>query len=469
MIDPEAWRDAHAELQRLRALAENVPALLAYYERQHYLCVYANRRYAETFGRDTQSILGLSVAQVIGEQAAELIQPQVDLVIAQGRTVSYVRELNQSHQSTQGSSRISSPPRRADEVPRRPGGDIKDRQWIEVSLVPHWDDAGEVTGAFVLINDITAHRRAELALRESEERLAKFMDASVEGIAFHKGGFITDVNAPMAALLGLTPEQMRGRFVLDFIAPEHLQSMRQRLDASAVDEAPQEAAVIHRDGRSIAVEIIARRTQRGGEELRLVVVRDVRDRLAARERIHYLALHDALTGLQNRGAFMDELAARLTQARALGSALALMFLDLDHFKRINDALGHLAGDAVLSGVAERISARLPAEAVAGRFGGDEFVILLTGAVERAQVQALAERVRAAASSALAYGEHSLQVTPTIGIALCPDHGDDPDSLLRCADAALYTGKERGRDGIVFYEPGMGAATRSEILRLKSRQ
>lgn len=418
----EQLRACQVELARMRLLADNVPALLAYFEREHYTCMYANQGYAQTFGHTAQSIRGLTFAEVIGDEAAKLIQPQVDVVLKQARTVSYVRHLVRSD-----------------------GGHC----WMEVSLVPHQIDGGPVIGTFVLMNDISRHRLAEIAVRESEERLSKFMDASVEGIAFHKDGYITDVNAPIAAMVGLTPEQLRGRFVLDFIAPEHLARVQRGLAEGG--GAPYEAAIVDREGRSIAVEFIVRSTRRDGEELRMVVVRDVRDRLAARERIRYLALHDALTGLFNRGAFLDLLEEQLSQHRCAGHSLALMFIDLDHFKRVNDSLGHLAGDALLRDVAQRISALLPAEAVAGRFGGDEFVILVPRVVDRLSVRHLADRVRLAVADPLKVDEQQVVVTATIGMAMYPDDGQVSDELLRRADVALYAGKDQGRDGIGFYQ------------------
>jgi len=428
-----AAQELQAEAQRFRLLADNVPALIAYYQRSDFTCVYANRQYAETFGRDPRSIVGLTFAQVIGEDAARLIQPQVDTMIEQRRTVSYVREL-----------------------PGVEGG----QRWVEVSLLPHQIGDGPVVGCFVLINDITRHRKAEIAARESEERLAKFMEASVEGIAFHKDGTVTDVNAPMAALVGLTPEQIRGRHVLEFIAPEHLPRVRKGLAEG--NETPYEAAIVDTQGQSIAVEFIVRRTSHGGEELRLVVVRDVRDRMQARERIRQLAMQDSLTGLCNRGAFMEALNAALAEAGRGERSLALWFIDLDHFKRINDAYGHMAGDALLRAAAATIAAAMPSRAVAGRFGGDEFVIMLADARDSQRLRALAERLRSAMSAPIDFDGRSISCTPTIGIALYPEHAADADQLLRHADAALHAGKRAGRDNIVVYQPGMGAAVAAGV-------
>ena len=180
MTLPKRFVALRAEVAQFRLLANNVPVAIAYYERSGYTCRFANRGYAEMFGRTEESIVGLTFAEVIGEEAARLIQPQIDEILKRRKGASYERQLPD------------------------PAGTVR---WIEVNLLPHAGLDGEPVGAFVLIADITHHRRAEQALRESEERLAKFLHASAEGIAFHKGGVITDVNPPLLALTGYALER----------------------------------------------------------------------------------------------------------------------------------------------------------------------------------------------------------------------------------------------------------------------
>lgn len=423
----QAVQDAQAVASRFSLLADNVPVLIAYYESAGFTCLYANRQYAATFGLQPEAVVGRTFAQVIGEAAAAEIQPQVDAMLRQARTVSYVRQLA----GAEGRSR-----------------------WLEVSLVPHLGGDGRPFGAFVLISDITRHREAEAAVRESEERMAKFMEASVEGIVFHRDGLITDLNAPMAALVGATREQLLGRHVLEFIAPAQLARVQQVMAQGA--ELSYETEIIDLQGRPIPVEFIVRTLVRGSEKLRMTVVRDIRDRQAAQARIRQLAHHDTLTGLHNRAAFVERLEAELAHPSMPGG-VGLLFIDLDHFKRINDSLGHLAGDALLRAIGPRISDALPPHGAAGRFGGDEFVVLLPGLADRAEARTLAERLRTAVQAPVAFHGRRLVVTPTVGVALFPGDAHDADSLLRHADAALYAGKAAGRDAVTFFEPSMGAA------------
>lgn len=426
-----ALREANAQL---RLLANNVPAAIAYFERLGNTCRYANSVYAAMFGRGEEDILGLTVAQVIGEEAARLIQPQVDHVLREKAGARYEREL--------------------------PGDDGGPRA-IEVHLLPHLDAAGEAVGAFVLISDITRHRRAEAALRESEDRLAKFMFASAEGIVFHRGGLITDVNPPLLALLGRRAEDMLGRPALDFVAPAQRPRVAAVMAASA--ETTYDTVALHADGSEIPVQFIVRTLVYQGERLRMTIVRDIRDLLEAQARIRHLAHHDTLTGLPNRAAFGERAEALLAQARRDGRRLALLYLDLDHFKRVNDSLGHPAGDLLLQTVARRITGTLRADDLVARFGGDEFVLLLAGPTDADAAHEVASKLLAATGAPLDVAGAPISVTPSIGIALFPEHGEDVEALLKHADTAMYEAKSRGRARCRVFEPAMAEAARAELL------
>lgn len=419
-----------AEVEQFRSMANHLPAAIAYYERSGFTCRYANIGYAAMFGFDEQTILGRTFAEVIGEEAARFIQPQVDMILRERISASYERQL------ADGS-----------------GG----QRYIEVNLLPHIGPAGEPVGAFVLIHNITRHRTAEIALRDSEERLAKFLHASAEGIAFHRDGLITDVNPPLLELTGWTLDEMRGRSAMDFIAPDQRERVAAVMAAGA--ELAYETAVLHRDGSRLPVEFIVRTLAYQGERLRMTIVRDLRDRLEAQKRIQFLAHHDALTGLPNRAAFIEHLEVLMRPASA---ALALLFIDLDHFKRVNDSLGHLAGDTLLQTVARRITGTLRSGDLVARFGGDEFVVLLPGLAEPATVTEVAQKLLAAVGAPLDIGGSAISVTPSIGIALYPRDGDSAEALIKHADTAMYHAKSAGRAGARFFEPAMALAAMAEL-------
>jgi diguanylate cyclase (GGDEF)-like protein/PAS domain S-box-containing protein len=423
-----------AEVAQLRLLANNVPVAIAYYDRDGFTCRFANAGYARMFGHDEQSIVGLGLAQVIGEAAARQIQPQIDRMLYEGRNAAYERQLDDGAGGT---------------------------RHIEVNLLPHVDAHGERVGAFVLIADITRHRHAELALRESEERLAKFLHANAEGIVFHKDGLITDANPPLLALIGHTLDAVRGRPALDFVAPDQRERVAAVMAAGA--ELTYETAVLHADGRRLPVEFIVRTMVYQGERLRMTIVRDLRDRIEARSRIDFLAHHDPLTGLPNRTAFIERVEALLPPARAQRRTLALLFIDLDHFKRVNDSLGHLAGDALLQTVAQRITGSLHAGDLVSRFGGDEFLVLLQGDTPPQAVEDVAAKLLATIGAPLQLEGASISVTPSIGVALFPRDGATPDELIKHADTAMYEAKARGRATCCFFQPAMAASAYAELV------
>ena len=264
----------------------------------------------------------------------------------------------------------------------------------------------------MLIADITRHRRAELALRESEERLAKFLHASAEGIVFHRDGLITDVNPPLLALIGWQLADLVGRPALDFVAPDERPRVEGVMRAAA--QLTYDTAIQHADGTRLPVEFIVRTMQHGGERLRMTIVRDLRDRIEARSRIDFLAHHDPLTGLLNRTAFIDRVEAMLPVATHNESTLALLFIDLDHFKRVNDSLGHLAGDSLLRTVAGRITGCLRSGDLVSRFGGDEFLVLLAGDLPVADLRQVAGKLLDVVGAPVQVEGASISVTPSIG-------------------------------------------------------
>jgi diguanylate cyclase (GGDEF)-like protein/PAS domain S-box-containing protein len=426
-------RDASASNALLRLISDNVPAAIAYYDASTWQCLFANNRYAQTFGWTTDNILGHTFAEVIGEAAAREIDPQVQQVLKQRASVTYERQL----EAPDGLHRL------------------------EVNLLPHLDEHGEVIGCFVLISDITRFRRTEAALRESEERLAKFMQASCEGIVFHKDGFITDANPPVLSLVGYELHELLGRKTLEFIAPDHVAKVASVIASG--QETAYESVLINKQGQRLPVEFIVRTMMHNGERVRMTIIRDLRDRHAAQARIHHLAHHDTLTGLPNRSAFMEYLEHLLVAARDGGSHLAVLFIDLDHFKRINDSLGHLVGDTLLRTAASRITGNLRTTDVVSRFGGDEFMVLLTHVAHRNDVTEVAQKLLLAIEAPLHAEGRPLSVTASIGIAMFPNDGMSAEELIKHADTAMYLAKARGRAQFRFFDPAMASSAYAAMV------
>ena len=410
----------------LRLVANSVPAMMAYYNLD-LKCQFANRRYAESNGLTMETILGKTVREVIGEEAWQHIEPHVRLVQA-GQPVQYVREQ------------------------AMPGGATGA---IEVNLIPHASGTGTFVGAFVLINEITRQWRAERALRESELRMRKFVQASNEGIVFHHDGVITDVNEALLRMGGYDAEDMMGHSVLDFVPQEWRPTITDRIRSQW--EAPYEAELTLKSGNRLPVELTGKVMPYDGDNHRMVIVRDITFRKQAQERIEVLALHDALTQLPNRLYLNEYMERTLALARRQQNAVALFFIDLDDFKQINDTLGHQAGDEVLREAARRLRASVRESDLVARLGGDEFLIVLTNIESMYDTERVASSVLAAMQPPVLLKRQVVAVLPSIGIAMFPHDGDSMDELIRWADTAMYQAKDAGGNRYKFAEAGSRAA------------
>jgi diguanylate cyclase (GGDEF)-like protein len=208
----------------------------------------------------------------------------------------------------------------------------------------------------------------------------------------------------------------------------------------------------------------------------LVITRDITERRKAESRIKYLAYFDTLTGLPNRQLLMREMSRAIQAARKSATLIALLYLDLDRFKRINDNLGHAVGDALLKAVGQRLRQSIrpadvmtavkdvnpPGRGSVARLGGDEFVVLVSGLTEESQATAVADRIRDALGEPFECGGHRFVVTPSIGIALYPKDGADIEDLLVKADMAMYKAKDQGRNGHAFYGESMAIRSLSRL-------
>ena len=410
--------------QQLRLLADNLPALIAYFTVDGLICQFANKAYATAYANTVDSIVGKSVPDVIGTEAFAVIQPYI-LRVIEGETVSYERPLV----LPDGSARI-----------------------IEVNLIPQIISGSKPEAAFVLITDITKHRQAEQTIRDSEERVRKFVDAANEGIVFFEKGVITDINDAGAHLVRLPTEKIIGRQVLDFVAADSVEIVAENIRAGF--ERPYEANILRADGTILTVELVGKVIVRDGKTLRMTIARDISDRKQAEARIQFLAHHDMLTHLPNRAMLLDRLQLMLDVAKRHSTQVGVLFIDLDNFKTINDSLGHYAGDQLLKRLAQRLQTCLRSVDLVGRLGGDEFLVIV-GGLERAEdVAPIAEKIAECISEPFVLEGQTLAVSGSIGISIYPQDGESTDTLIRNADAAMYLAKERGRSNFQFFMPSL---------------
>jgi diguanylate cyclase (GGDEF)-like protein len=189
---------------------------------------------------------------------------------------------------------------------------------------------------------------------------------------------------------------------------------------------------------------------------------DITDRKAAEAEVKYLAYHDALTRLPNRMLFSDRLENALARARRNGEEVAVLFLDLNRFKKINDSLGHAAGDAMLREIAKRFRECVREEDTVARVGGDEFVILLRSVTSRDEVECVVQRIMDAVGQPFPLKDKSLGISCSIGISLYPEDGADAETLIRNADAAMYSAKESRCNDVRFFAEKIQAPGRPAI-------
>jgi diguanylate cyclase (GGDEF)-like protein/PAS domain S-box-containing protein len=431
---------ALAKEQEIRMLADNVPVLIAHFDAKELRCRFANKAYARMWGWDEQSILGRTVAEVIGAEGYREIAPHIERVV-RGETVTYERSIEDAG----GGQRV-----------------------LEVSLRPQRDDLGRTVAAFVLIHDISRHRNSEQAVRDSEERLRKFSDATQSGIVFHEDGVVTDCNDALLRLTGYRYEEVVGSQIIQYVAPafreQALETVRRGLERAY------ESEIIAKDGTLIPVEFEGRVMPFGGKVYRLSVVRDIRRRKASQARIDFLAHHDLLTGLPNRALLLDRLEFVLAGAKRRGNQAAVLFIDLDNFKTVNDSLGHAAGDSLLKIIATRIPQALRGVDVVSRHGGDEFLVVLPELDSDEGPVPVAEKLLAAISEPMDLEGQSISVSPSIGIALYPRDGATAEDLIKNADAAMYLAKERGRSNYQFFNERLAqAAFRALTLETRMRE
>jgi len=335
-------------------------------------------------------------------------------------------------------------------------------RWLEVVVDPLLDETGALIGGVHIMADITERRRAEEALRESEERYRSLVEASPDAIT------LTDLdtniimaNQQAALLHGFqSVEEMLVNVSnsSDLIAPEDrqraIENAQKTLETGSVRNI--EYTFLRKDGTTFPAELSASLIVDADEKPKAftAVTRDITERKRAEEQLAHMATHDALTGLPNRLLFNDRLTVALAHAHRNQQRLAMMLLDLDHFKEINDALGHSVGDKLLQAVGNRLRGLLRKSDTVGRMGGDEFLLLLPDIARPQDAATIAQKILEAIRIPFEFDSHELHVTTSIGIALYPKDGEDPDTLMRNADVALYRAKDQGRDNYQRYTPAM---------------
>ena len=425
-----AARLAEAE-HDLRTTLDNAPSMIAYWD-AGMRNRFANRATLEEFGTYPTPVRGRHISELLSEARYAASKPYYDLA-------------------------LSGAPQRFERTDEGPDG--LPRHSI-VSYLPDTDARGVVTGLFVQVTDITERKRMENELFDEKERVRLTLHSIGDAVVCSDArGMVTYLNPVAERLTGWQAFDAAGHNVDEVVSlrsPHNDEplpnTLRTAIQQGAATD-PVRGVLVHRtSGQRFQVEETASAiTDRHGAVTGAVaVLRDVTEAVAMAERMSHLAQYDALTDLPNRVLLQDRAQLAMAQARREGKSLAVMYLDLDGFKEVNDRLGHDVGDILLVQFAQRLQAAVRASDTVCRQGGDEFVVLLPGLDGMEPACLVARKILAACDAAFELAGNPVRVGVSGGIALFPQHGSTFDELSRHADGAMYAAKRGGRMRCMLY-------------------
>ncbi|HET7362577.1 MAG TPA: diguanylate cyclase [Burkholderiales bacterium] len=414
--------------ERLKVITDNVPALVAYIDAQERYR-FNNRAFEEWLGMPRETVSGRTVREVWGERRYALLRPNIERAL-RGERVTHDFALAGA------------------------GAGAGQERHVLSSYVPDFDAAGRVKGFFLLGSDITELAAARSDLRMERERLEAALDGSSVALwdtdlrtrrVYLSDAWAEIVGAPSGDTV-TTLEELES-----LMHPEE-REMARRLSLEVMKGVRAMYAVEHRvrarNGEwkwIISRGRVTERDPQSGHALRMIGTNvDITDRRRMEEAVQVAAQSDPLTGLANRAAFAERLKLAAARSRRSGGRLAVLYLDIDRFKQVNDTLGHQAGDMLLKDFAARLRTVTRATDTVARFGGDEFVVLLEDVKDRQSALRVAEKIMLEGRRLVLIDGRGCVATASIGIAFAED-GIGEEALLKRADQALYDAKGAGRD------------------------
>jgi diguanylate cyclase (GGDEF)-like protein/PAS domain S-box-containing protein len=320
-------------------------------------------------------------------------------------------------------------------------------------------DQGRPVAVVGTMHDVTERRALESQLRESESQYASTVELAPVGITHvdASGRFIWS-NRRLCDMLGYTGDELTSLTIWQVSHPDDepiSHEQRAKLHSGEIDSMNLEKRYLHKSGAVVWVRITStvRRGKDGRPLYDISIVEDVTARKLAEERVQYLATHDELSGLPNRALFGELLDHAIASARRHDRRCAVLFIDLDRFKVVNDSLGHEAGDLLLKEMAARLGNCMRKSDVVARLGGDEFVVLLEDLEDASAAADVAKKILSAVLAPVEILGHECRVTASIGIAMFPTDAEDAAALMKNADMAMYLAKEEGKNNYQFHSSG----------------
>jgi diguanylate cyclase (GGDEF)-like protein/PAS domain S-box-containing protein len=416
-------KDKTISAQHLTSIIDSMPNMIGYWDKD-LRCRYANNVYSECFEKQPKHIIGITFQELTGDHLFSLNEPHIRKALA-GEPQRFERTLNKANGSI---------------------------GHIIGHYIPDFDDNGEVQGFAIMASEVTALKEVE----ESLKLAACVFENTADGVLITDvDGAILSVNPAFIEITGYSAEEVIGQ------NPRILQSDRH--DKSFYAEMWQELKSIgqwngkiwnrRKDG-SLYFERMAIRVvyDEDGQPVRYVsVFSDITDLWRKDEYIKHLAFHDVLTDLPNRAFLMEQLDHKFALAKNEPCNLALMFLDLDGFKPINDRYGHNVGDSVLKEIAKRLQSQLRPSDTVARVGGDEFIFIINNLTEKNEITHVANRFISSINQAIEIHDKIIYVGASIGIAVFPGDGQTSFDLINNADTAMYAAKgSPGKNNVHFF-------------------
>jgi diguanylate cyclase (GGDEF)-like protein/PAS domain S-box-containing protein len=316
-------------------------------------------------------------------------------------------------------------------------------------------------------HEISAH------LVDSEARIRAVLNSVDQGIlTTNARGLLETYNPAAERIFGYPPKEVLGKSI-NLLLPNSFQDGRGASpgDSRHFGEQPavgagREVNGLHRDGSALPLEISISRVQLEDQTLFITAVRDIAERKAAEQRMLHVASHDTLTGLANRTLLEDRIRLAIARSARSGDYVGVLFIDLDHFKTINDSLGHHVGDRLLQTVAQRIRACLRNDDTVARQGGDEFIVVLPGVQRFEDIGMVAGKIIHSVSAPYSIEGYELHTSASVGVSVFPEDGEDAEALMRNSDIAMYYAKSVGRGNFQFFAPEMNRVA-AERLQLET--
>lgn len=415
-----------SQKQQYQLLFDHSPVLIAYIGHDYRYNI-ANKRYCEWVGKPFSEIIGQHIKHILSEESFNLSRPNIDLALL-GEPVNF--EAKVPHSS----------------------GELK---WVNANYVPDKNSDGKTVGIYAFISDIDEQKRKTFA----HETIMHAVDSSIEGFGLlDEHGIFTYMNSAHTDVYGYDDKELIGQSWKTLYAPNEAERIEKHHfpQLRSTGRWQGETQGQKKSGESIDVEIslTSIKDETGNDVGLFCSCRDISEQKKIQRELDFLAYHDHLTGLPNRLMFKERLDLAITRAKRRNNLLAVLFIDLDHFKYVNDTLGHSVGDQLLILVAQRIKSVLREEDTVARLSGDEFTVIITDLTETESIDLIVNKLMQVFQQPLFVDKHEFDQGISVGISVFPRDGDDAEYLMKNADAAMYRAKDKGRQGYQYYLPSL---------------